>query len=249
MTEDFSVGNQDASIDGFIARRWEDAKTELGRRDPSYVHGLEAAARPSMQGVQIPPFAPSQRLPKAWTELLETCVDVRWTIEQMRCAVAGLQEEEYEGLDDVEAGRRASYHLTSWVHHLYALYEKIKRLITLTCKLYLNGARRKRTRLKHQKLIDDRFKKTLEEGRVPLAHGAGGRGTVMRAVTEIGGWEPAVTLGIMPISILESSNRVEASLRRKWHRQRARQTDGVEALVGQILASLEKELSNNAGPH
>ena len=242
------MDNGDASIDEFIARRWDDAKRELEDRDPGYVHSLETAARPSLQGIYLPPAVLKGRLPKAWTELLETCIDVRWTIELLRCAAEGLRDEEYEGLDDVQAGRRASYHLTSWIHHLYAVSEKVKKLITLTCKLYLDDARRKRIRQKHHKLLDDRLDKTLLKARIPLAHGAGGSGTVMRSVTELGGWEPAVTLKIMPITILESSNRVEADLRPKWHRQRVGQTRGVEILVGQILASLEKELSRNSEP-
>ena len=70
----------------------------------------------------------------------------------------------------------------------------------------------------------------------------------MRSVTELGGWEPAVTLKIMPITILESSNRVEADLHSKRHRQRVGQTRRVEILIGRILASLEQELSRNSEP-
>ena len=113
-----------APIQEWVGRRWTDAKRVLSDFDPEFVSAVETAQSVSSRGIYVPEIKSQTQLPETWVQILGSCSEVIWTADLLSLAVEELHPDRYKDLGKPDAGRRAYYHLTNWMHHDYALHEK-----------------------------------------------------------------------------------------------------------------------------
>ena len=68
---------EDRTIEGFVSRRWAEAKDVVRQLDPEFVSGIEAAASLSNSGVWVPQIDSKKRLQSAgqifWKRVRTLC--------------------------------------------------------------------------------------------------------------------------------------------------------------------------------
>lgn len=238
------------TINDFIEHRWAEAKEELQSLDAGYVTALEATVGLSRGGFVLPNVTPSRRLPKRWTQLLETSTDLVLQLERLQHCVSGLGPEYYEGLDGPQTSSLQDYHLSNWQHHAYALVEKVEVLINVWVKLCPEDVRPSVSSLakKWRERLKVEIREKLEPYRTPTAHGIGGVGIAPRGITEEQGWESAVVLPIPAERIVEHMHDAHGAKGRRWYEDVRAATDNLVATIGQILADAESEREEVSHP-
>jgi hypothetical protein len=117
------------TIRNFIENRWAEAKEELARRDPAYVDAVQSHV--SLYNKLILPdiIHPQHRLLNdRWIRLLEATVNVFLQMEDLNFTIS---------LITPNLNRRTShYYVDRWYEIAYNLCEKVKRLITHSCRVY-----------------------------------------------------------------------------------------------------------------
>jgi hypothetical protein len=198
MRDQFTIYN-------FIENRWTDAKKQLQRQDLAFVAAVEAYGSLWDQGIVLPELTnfsrPHYPLPQRWYRLLETTVDIVQELQRIDTTTSQAQS----------AGNRenARYYYDMWVQNAFNLCEKVKLLVTHSCRLYSLA----NTVKDHYHSEINKVQDNVGKSRHALVHGAdeaakGGRGINARAITDNPlGWDIIVALGprVIPY-ILESAN-------------------------------------------
>lgn len=176
------------TIRGFIDNRWVEAKEELTERDPAFVAAVQSYGflhNKLFLPESIHP--PRSLLAERWIRLLEATDNVYLEVENLRFTVS---------LVEPTISRRASYYyINKWIESAYNLCEKVKPLITHSCRVHGLG----KLGDKYCKQIDS----TDVQGKIglrrhPMVHGEGGEGSVVRrAISEDArhSWEFFVAVG------------------------------------------------------
>jgi hypothetical protein len=207
MREQFTIYN-------FIENRWADAKKELQRRDPAFVNKVEAYGSLWDQGLVLPeltnfsqPHYPLPHpLPQRWYRLLETTFEVVQELERIDITTSQAQSAKTRKL--------ARYYYDMWVQNAFNLCEKVKLLVTFSCRLYRLADRE--AIIKHYHSEINKVQDNVSKSRHALVHGAdeaakGGRGVDARAITDNPlGWDVGVVFGseLIPI-ILEAAGNAD----------------------------------------
>jgi hypothetical protein len=199
MREQFTIHN-------FIENRWADAKKELQRQDPAFVNKVEAYGSLRDQGIVLPELTnfsqPRYPLSQKWYRLLETTFEVAKELERIDITAYQAQSAKTRKL--------ARYYFEMWVQNAFNLSEKVKLLVTHSCRLYgLTNT----VKDHYHSEINDKVQDNVGKSRHALVHGAdeaakGGRGVDARAITDNPlGWDVNVVFGsqLIPI-ILEAAD-------------------------------------------
>ena len=235
-------------IEAFVKSMWAEAREELRGLDPGFVAAVDAAKRladgPLLFGARK--IKPTGSLPDEWVAVLESCTDVVMQVNALEASVDALEPEFYEGIDADRAGRLIYHNMTSWVHHAWALAEKVRVLISRVCDLPISDERtaaavKYKLEGTYTDRVETEVKAILEPGRTPLTHGAGGVGLMARGVTEMGGWEGGVAAGIFPSMFLHGGYIQDVGNARRWLARRKSHTEGLLARIGTILDDFRSE--------
>ena len=235
------------TLDAWVERRWDDAKAQLAVIDPAFVKTIDSARRLEALGIVIKSeLVPEKRFTARWINLLEACGDAVLVADQLQLAVENLNPERYKGMDARSASREATYHAFNWVLYDFALIEKVRRLISVSAKIYLRDREPvERTEIKNRylkrlKALAKRFERT----RHGLTHGISGD-NIVAGITEDRLWEKGVALGLTPQKILEFFHDVDypAAL---WYSEKSKQTQERLAEEGLLLADFESEFQTSS---
>jgi hypothetical protein len=142
-------------------------------------------------------------LPQGWYRLLETTVEVAQELERIDITTSQAQSAKTRKL--------ARYYYDMWVQNAFNLCEKVKLLVTFSCRLYRLADSKAVIKHYHSE-IKDKVQDNMGKSRHALVHGAdevakGGRGVDARAITDNPlGWDVSVVFGseLIPI-ILEAA--------------------------------------------
>ncbi len=176
--------------------------------------------------------------PRTWRKLLTALLDVEQTIDKVRRSVWFIGRIPQPADSNIsDPGAWLVYHVDAWHIHTYGLLDRMKRIITLTCR-HVVRPRENADELK-ARLLDDveKMKAVVSRTRHSVAHGGGS----VEALEEDDLWEPYVMIGPDAWLNITSSYYEGVALRQtKWH-------DGFKRSSVQVLAMSEAwfgELAN-----
>ena len=178
------------------------------------------------------------RGPRSWRKVLTALLDVEQTMDMVRRSVwfiGSIPQPTDSNVSD--PGAWLVYHVDAWHIYTYGLLDRMKRIITLTCR-HVVRPRESADELK-ARLLDDveKMKAVVSRTRHPVAHGGG----TVEALEENDLWEPYVTVGPDAwLNITSSYYEGVAKRQTKWH-------DGFKRSSIKVLAMSEAwfgELAN-----
>ena len=237
------------SIDTFVTNRWSDAKEVLRRLDSPYVQRMESTHRMQTAGLVVPNTwgesrTPTQRLPAGWHRLLEACFELSTQSTFLKVSVKSLSASSLAEFSMEEAGVQAMFHLRSWYIHATSLTETCEDAINSTVDLYVEETSRvKQLKRDYKGRVYQRAKQPIESQRNGYVHLA--KRPWGKVATERNIWEGAVSIDMVPQSLLEDSF---------WLFEGQRGKDGffepiIDLLtshlymtLGEILGELESEI-------
>ena len=131
--------NRDFTLRTFIENRWIDAKEELDKRDPVFIHSVETY-RILIEGHKLilpeKILQPSQPSSPRWHKLLETTLDIMQDLRRLDLTVS---------LITPSIGRKiAHYYYDVWIQIVSNLCDKVKLLVTHCCRLYLSDKEKRK---------------------------------------------------------------------------------------------------------
>ena len=176
------------TIKSFIENRWVEAKEELTQQDPTFVAAVQSYGFLHDKLFLPENIHPPRRLlPERWIHLLEASVSVYQEVENLSFTVSLIEP----GITI----RASHYYADKWIEGAYNLCEKVKLLITHSCRAYGLG----RLQDKYCNQIDSRdVQGNIGLRRHPQVHGEGEEGSVVRrAISEDAShsWEFYVAVG------------------------------------------------------
>ena len=88
---------QDFTLTTFIENRWEEAREELSRQDPTFVNALESYRNVDEMGVRLPALSEVNRatvpLSDIWHDLLEISLEIYQELWRFEFTVALMKSE------------------------------------------------------------------------------------------------------------------------------------------------------------
>ena len=225
------------TIRNFIENRWAEAKEELARRDPAYVDAVQSHV--SLYNKLILPdiIHPQHRLLNdRWIRLLEATVNVFLQMEDLNFTIS---------LITPNLNRRTShYYVDRWYEIAYNLCEKVKRLITHSCRVYRLD---QKVADKYCKQIDSReVRGNISLRRHPLVHGEGGEGSVVRrAISEDKkhSWEFYVAVGPQMLDHFLEDDSEQGVSPRQWSAILSNHMTRLLANISSVLSQLEQDIN------
>ena len=194
-------------MDGFVNRRWADAKATLRKLDEDFVDKLESEVRLGRVGLTTPwqpgiGRVPAQRLSTEWHRLLEACLELTMQESILKTSADGLTADANHGLPILEVGKHLDYHFRSWVIHVRTLVERTEEVIRWTTKVYMPDSE-ERTDLDKRLCgrVYEEVTQHISEQRNDYIHGA--RRSWGSGTTEDQLWESLVAMGMTPQNFLE----------------------------------------------
>ena len=235
---------QDFTLTTFIENRWEEAREELSRQDPTFVNALESYRNVDEMGVRLPALSEVNKatvpLSDIWHDLLEISLEIYQELWRFEFTVALMKSE--------TSGQMLWYCFDTWTQDAYNLCEKVNVLIAHTCKVHNLGNKLKDN---YRKRIKRMVQDNLGKNRQAMVHGAddptvGGRGRRARAITQHPlGWETAVVLGtrIIP-DILEYSHKSLPRTAAEYSKMIEKMGRSMLSIIGAILNDFNNEIAN-----
>ena len=238
------------TIDDFVDRRWQDAKSTLRRLDSGFVERVESTVRLQSAGLAAPwqldiAEAPRQRLSKQWHRLLKACLDLAMEVSRLQVAAEGLRADAYREMAPIDVGQRAEYHLSSWFTRAVTISERTKEVIEQTVKTYLaDGEPTKKLIRQYEERVDQECRryKTLRNDFVHATPSS-----LASAVTADDLWEANVAGGMTPQMFLDEFRYPDECDRLRAGRYAvvATETAFLCDALGSILGSLENDLQSD----
>lgn len=241
------------TIDGFVDRRWQDAKCTLGRLDSGFVDKVASTVRLQAVGLATPWLpnaqdAPKRRLSKQWHQLLEACLELTMEASRLEVSAQGLGTDAYQDMDSVDVGKRVDYHLSSWFTHAVTLSERAKRVVRETAKTYMgNGKTTKTLSRRYEQQIEREVTRSeqrpnIRSLRMEFVHAI--KSPIASAVTAEDLWESSVAGGMTPQMFLGEFRYPDECdrLRAGKYALLATETALLCDSLGSILGLLEEEI-------
>lgn len=234
---------QSPTIKDFINNRWNDSKEELRKPDQSFVGQFEARLHLSHEGVWLPSdtpeITPKRRRPRKWHDLLSTTMGIALDLTLVETNLLILNPKDNPKLDR----RTEVFCFYAWLQNIYNLCEKVRLLVTQSCKLY--PLDKNRVKSAFHKAIRVKVQDEVSKLRHPVLHGDSQASTLMKRVItqDKEAWEVNVALGPRIIDetfksfYTHQSGRLFATLDSK--------TGYALSTLGSILFELEKEISKS----
>ncbi len=141
--------------------------------------------------------SPARRLSKKWHRLLESCDELNIEESVLWVSSDYLKPDANRGISEVEAGRRADYHIRSWFIHINNLIERVGDVVRKTANVYVADDKERKELVSRYKERVEEIAREIRQERNQYAHGSASNAA--REMTEKGLWELVVALGDIPI--------------------------------------------------
>ena len=211
-------------LEAWVRRRFVDA-------NPEYVDALatEMADEDIDLEKVIRECAPLIGEPIKFGRLLTSLVDVELWMDKCRQSVWYLSHDPKDSwIAFNEQGLGLEYHVDAWYFFVSGLLDRLRRLVTFTCRDVLRDSDRKDWKIVEAELLGavDNMKKAIEKARNKIAHGGGS----VEALAEEGLLEPyLVASGLAGpddvIHLFGDDYGIDPDRRRKWREATAGYTE------------------------
>ena len=227
------------TIRSFIDNRWAEAKEELTQQDPTFIAAVQSYEflqdKLFLPEVDESIHPPRGLLDERWVHLLEATENVYLEVEDLLFTVSLIES--------AITSRASHYHADKWVESAYSLCEKVKVLITHSCRVHGLGR------------LDDKYCNQIDskdvQGKIgllrhPLVHGEGGGGSVVRRAIsedEQHSWELYVAIGPGLLDYILEADPKEGQSPSDKAKILGGHTTTLLANVSGVLSQLEQDIN------